>query len=356
MNFSRAGAITMTKPSTTTQTRELEPGERTVLSLATERVAQAARRFCEEVQEDAEGVPHLQLADLNEALDAWEAYPAARKSYDDSQPVLAALASLVEDPHATDHQRRIAHLALAAMQRRKDTSLNQSERDDLCRAIAESNITDGLLENEDIDALVDLFEAWLERRAPSTTTEQVIRLREALEPQPRLLTVEALEAVTNYFWSADSPVLSEAEVQELVEAALKAIKANTLDGGTLEWCAQWVLDSLTGETNERVVEFANNMAMTFRAALQPKAETEGEQENHMTTDSNSEYRPLKERIEAAFKRHVETDNGMIVGPDRLLEKVLRAVSAWLQYDEQQWGDVESCVSEALRDLRTSQMR
>lgn len=44
------------------------------------------------------------------------------------------------------------------------STMTESERDDLSRAIAESDITDGLLRNEDIDALVDLFEAWLERR------------------------------------------------------------------------------------------------------------------------------------------------------------------------------------------------
>jgi hypothetical protein len=71
--------------------------------------------------------------------------------------------------------------------------------------------------------------------------------------------------------------------------------------------------------------------------------------------TNSEYRPLKERIESAFKRHVETDNGMIVGPDRLLGSVVSAVCDWLRHDEEQWGDTEGCVSEALRDLRTNQI-
>lgn len=40
----------------------------------------------------------------------------------------------------------------------------------------------------------------------------------------------------------------------------------TQDKNTLEWAAQWVAGSLAGETNERVIEFGNNMAMTFRAA------------------------------------------------------------------------------------------
>ena len=87
-----------------------------------------------------------------------------------------------------------------------------------------------------------------------------------LAPKPRLLTIEALEAVTNYFWSPDSPVLRESEVQELVETALKEIRDNALDEGTLQWAAQWILGSLAGETDERVIAFAKNMAMTLRAA------------------------------------------------------------------------------------------
>lgn len=37
------------------------------------------------------------------------------------------------------------------------------------------------------------------------------------------------------------------------------------DNDTLEWVAQWVLDSLKAETNERTIEFGKNMAMTIRA-------------------------------------------------------------------------------------------
>jgi hypothetical protein len=146
---------------------------------------------------------------------------------------------------------------------RKLNMITDNERTELARAIAESDIAGCSLENEDIDALVNLFEAWLERRAPSDTEQ---RLREALEPQPRLLTVEALEAVTNYFWGTEGPVLSEGEVQQLVESALKGIKANALDESTLEWGARWIMESLTGETDERLIEFAGKMAMTFRAA------------------------------------------------------------------------------------------
>lgn len=44
-----------------------------------------------------------------------------------------------------------------------------------------------------------------------------------------------------------------------------------LDKDTLEWAAQWIQGSLKGETDVRVIEFGNNMAMTLRAAVQPAA-------------------------------------------------------------------------------------
>lgn len=37
------------------------------------------------------------------------------------------------------------------------------------------------------------------------------------------------------------------------------------DNDTLEWCAKWIEDSLSAETNERTMEFGKNMAMTIRA-------------------------------------------------------------------------------------------
>lgn len=39
-----------------------------------------------------------------------------------------------------------------------------------------------------------------------------------------------------------------------------------LDERSLAWAARWIEDSLKGETNERVIEFGKNMAMTLRAA------------------------------------------------------------------------------------------
>lgn len=102
--------------------------EQEIRALCAERVANAARLLCEELQEDAEGVPQLQLSGLNAALDAWEAYPDARESFDDSQPVLAVLTSLVEDQHATDHQRRVARLALTALQNYEDETGKEIRR------------------------------------------------------------------------------------------------------------------------------------------------------------------------------------------------------------------------------------
>ena len=39
-----------------------------------------------------------------------------------------------------------------------------------------------------------------------------------------------------------------------------------LDLGTLEYAAKWIENSLIGETNERVIEFGQNMAMSIRAS------------------------------------------------------------------------------------------
>lgn len=86
------------------QAREIE------LALA-RKVVQRAQQFCEEVSEDSEDVPQVQLRWLNEALDAYEGLPPD-KAFDDSQPLFAALSTLTADEHATDSQRRIATLAI----------------------------------------------------------------------------------------------------------------------------------------------------------------------------------------------------------------------------------------------------
>lgn len=82
-----------------------------------ELVAEAAARFCAELQEDGEGVPKAELAALHEALNEWEGLGPRRSMFDDRTPQTSALADLEvieRDPHATDRQRRIAARAVVA--------------------------------------------------------------------------------------------------------------------------------------------------------------------------------------------------------------------------------------------------
>jgi hypothetical protein len=82
--------------------------------------------------------------------------------------------------HYLDLVRNITIALLAAHQSVRADTLSQPnpsvavltnpERVDLQRTIAESSITDGELSNNDIDSLVDLFDAWLERRPSSLNT------------------------------------------------------------------------------------------------------------------------------------------------------------------------------------------
>lgn len=58
----------------------------------------------------------------------------------------------------------------------------------------------------------------------------------------------------------------------------------TQDANTLEWAAQWTEGSLAGETNERVIEFGNDMAMTLRAAAIDK------EDHKPATDTQADYR------------------------------------------------------------------
>lgn len=95
---------------------------------AAEQVAHAAHRYLAESLPGIGAIPS-ELSELNRALNAWQAFPDTRASFDDSQPLLAALASLIEDVHATDHQRRIAHLALIAL-RSAAAPVEQSETAD----------------------------------------------------------------------------------------------------------------------------------------------------------------------------------------------------------------------------------
>jgi hypothetical protein len=70
----------------------------------------------------------------------------------------------------------------------------------------------------------------------------------------------------------------------------------------------------------------------------------------------NEYEPLADRIRAVFRRHIKQDNGIISAPEKLIDNTLVAVGEWLQHDEENWGDTEGGVAEALRDLRTNQLR
>lgn len=54
-------------------------------------------------------------------------------------------------------------------------TLTESERVQLQRAIAESDVAGCSLVDQDIDSLVDLFEAWLERRDREPSVEDCLR-------------------------------------------------------------------------------------------------------------------------------------------------------------------------------------
>ena len=83
----------------------------TVELVLARKVVRAARLFCEELQEDAEGVPQHELTDLNAAIDTYENKPST-EIHDDSQIVVGALQKLRSDSQATDEQRWTAALAL----------------------------------------------------------------------------------------------------------------------------------------------------------------------------------------------------------------------------------------------------
>lgn len=71
---------------------------------------------------------------------------------------------------------------------------------------------------------------------------------------------------------------------------------------------------------------------------------------------SDEFRPLEQRIREAFQHHIKEDNGIISAPETLIHNTLTAVSEWLRHDEENWGDTEGEVAEALRDLRRNQLR
>jgi hypothetical protein len=63
-------------------------------------------------------------------------------------------------------------------------------------------------------------------------------------------------------------------------------------------------------------------------------------------------RYLTEHIDEAFRLHIETDNGLICGPDRLKERLKKAVAAWIKAEEDDYRkhDCEE-TADVLCDLR-----
>jgi len=57
---------------------------------------------------------------------------------------------------------------------------------------------------------------------------------------------------------------NEVTVRKLIDKRVSEGRA--LDTNTLEYSAKWIEGSLVGETNERVIDFGKNMAMSIRAA------------------------------------------------------------------------------------------
>ena len=45
-----------------------------------------------------------------------------------------------------------------------------------------------------------------------------------------------------------------------------------------------------------------------------------------------DIKDLERRIDAVFRSHCEKDNGMIVGPERLLNGVMLTIVLWLKED------------------------
>lgn len=57
-------------------------------------------------------------------------------------------------------------------------------------------------------------------------------------------------------------------------------------------------------------------------------------------------------IAQAFREHQEKDEGLIVGPAKLADRLVKAVQKWLEHHEGEYRE-EHCDTEALaiRDLR-----
>jgi hypothetical protein len=53
--------------------------------------------------------------------------------------------------------------------------------------------------------------------------------------------------------------------EQVVKILLQGERVGWNNG--LHWAANWIENSLSGETNERTIEFGRNMAMSIRAAM-----------------------------------------------------------------------------------------
>lgn len=99
--------------------------------------------------------------------------------------------------------------------------MNDAERVELQRAIAESDIAGSSLAHADIDSLVDLFESWLERRAPAD-----VEAREELQRDAKAAAVSIagkICAILNTQYPAiDWPFIT---ITNLIEDGFRALPA-----------------------------------------------------------------------------------------------------------------------------------
>src|SRR5688500_7935610 len=99
-------------------------------------------------------------------------------------------------------------------------NLTESQRTELARAIAESDIADCSLENEDINALVDLFDAWLERSQTGTTREVITQVvNDHLTHSVVIRTEQLIEALVSALQQREQEV-RKAERQACVTRAM----------------------------------------------------------------------------------------------------------------------------------------
>lgn len=177
----REGCIEYTRVSAASTAPLVD--EQSIRLLAAERVAHAAHKYLADYLPDIGAVPR-RLSELNTALDAWQAFPSARTVVDDSHPVIAALASLIEDEHATDHQRRVAHIALTALKSAAASPAAPQEDAPIRREIRSS-------------------------RHPHFTHEDHQRMQEALDSLSDCPTEEEAESVLQACGTSGKEVVNE---------------------------------------------------------------------------------------------------------------------------------------------------